>query len=288
MQRSRLSQARPTSDSVLLALLLFAVAVVLSACFELEQTLEIRADGTGRLIVKLSMQKEKLRQLEQRLRGLEAGPGDTGTVQGHPFDIERIRRSFKPLEHVRLTKIERFTTETSSGIHVAIDFDSTEALAKGMAALVSRRDAGIANRMQIWFVRGPQHRVRMIVYPSGRAEYDRSREQVASYAKLSAEQRTRQAQMFGMMRHSLEGLRITYRFVVPGKIFRHGDAQKVSDSEVVFRIVGDRVKSMSEMTRLSGLRFEIEFDGAAFTGQLLDAEPSRKPVAPSGGPSGGK
>lgn len=259
-------------------LCLLAVLVVpLGSCVELEQTLQIHPDGSGRLDVRVLAKKAVIERFKAQLAG--TGLEGDEAEKKDAFDVDRIRKKFKGLEGVHLVRIERIDDETSQGMEASLTFDSTTALTAGMRALVQDGDTKFGNQLQLWFLKADDGNVRLVYYPSGRAEYDRAKQQIAALEKMDEAQRQMQKQMFDLMKTGLEDLKITYRFKVPGEIARVEGARKVEAKQALYTVLGKSITSMGEMAKIGAVRFVIDFDGEGFKGPLLAREPETTAVS---------
>ena len=254
--------------------------LLLSSCLEFLQKIEIRSDGSGRMAVEIRVQKQTLERLKARMR--EMGLGEQEPKD--PFDVALVRRRFEKAKDVELVSLEKIDDEKFRGMKAVLDFKDAAALRAGMRAFIQDKKTKVGKEMEMFFLRaGPGH-VRFVFYPSGRKEYERAKTQVADLAKMSAQQRAVQDQVFGMMKKSMAGIRISYNFVMPGKIFSVKGAVKGAAKDAT--LLGERTARLdvlekdlagpSDVARLSGLRFEIDFDAAGFTGKVLDKEPGAK------------
>ena len=88
-----------------------------------------------------------------------------------------------------------------------------------------------------------------------------------------------QAVFFDQMKASLEGMRVSWRIKVPGVIDKVETLKRVADDVAEMQVLGTEIKTMEDMTRLSGMRFLIEFKGEIANVRILDAEPGEEQPA---------
>ncbi|MGE0191041.1 MAG: hypothetical protein AB7T63_03275 [Planctomycetota bacterium] len=120
-------------------LALFPLAALLlgglGGCFEMEETLVLRKDGTGTMTVKAVMDLKKLEQVKQMVEGMFGGEGggmDDAPVNEDDFDLKKVKDEVAKVEGLKLLKAEEINDAEAGkrGFLAVVEFKNLEALAK--------------------------------------------------------------------------------------------------------------------------------------------------------------
>jgi hypothetical protein len=248
-----------------------------TACLELEQTLELAADGSGKLHVSIRLDRAAVERMKEK-SGYQPSEEEKA-AEREMFDVARIRKNFEGLEGVKLLDIQPFDDEKTMGMKASLQFDSQAKLAHGMRALIARAPGQRGGQLTWVFVKAGEGRLRLIIYPSGRDDYRQAKEQLQRLATLGEEERAMQSVFFDQMKASLEGMRVSWRVKVPGVIDKVETLKRTADDTAEMLVSAADVKTMEDMTRLGGMRFLIEFTGEIANVRILDAEPGEEQPA---------
>jgi hypothetical protein len=254
-----------------LCLLFLVLPLLGTACLELEQTLELAADGSGKLHVSIRLDRAAVERMKEK-SGYRPSEEEQA-AEKEMFDVARIRKNFEAVEGVKLLDIQPLDDEKSMGMKASLQFDSQAKLAQGMRALITRAPGQRGGQLSWVFVKAGDGRLRLIVYPSGRDDYQQAKEQLQRFGTLGEEERAMQAVFFDQMKASLGGMRIAWRIKVPGAIDKVETLKRVADDVAEMQVSSADIKTMEDMTRLGGMRFVIEFKGEIANVRVLDAEP---------------
>ncbi|MEZ6007435.1 MAG: hypothetical protein R3F05_06660 [Planctomycetota bacterium] len=121
-----------------LAMLPLAVLILggLGGCFEMEETLVLRKDGTGTMTMKAVIDLKKVEQVKQMLEGMFGGEGGGG-MEGAPvseedFDLKKVKEQVEKVEGLKLLKAEEINDAEAGkrGFLAVVEFKNLEALAK--------------------------------------------------------------------------------------------------------------------------------------------------------------
>ena len=121
--------------SLALLPLLAAFLLTLGGCFEMEETMVLRKDGTGTMTLKMVLDTKKMEQVKQMMDGMFGGGGggmDQGPISAEDFDIEKAKEKVAAIEGLRLVKSEAIedVEHGKRGMLMVVEFQSLEAMAK--------------------------------------------------------------------------------------------------------------------------------------------------------------
>ena len=225
-------------------LLKISLACILLAtftgCLKVDQTLTIKADGSGELDMSYSMQESTIRQMEQMAK-MQASQGDPESqADGDQFEFNEaaLRKQLEPYEEqgVEIIAIDSKTAEGWKTMHVRLGFKDLDALMKTDSMQdsnlsIKKNDAGNYLLLQ---------KSGEDVADDGTGEQDMTPEMLQQMAPMFA------------------GMKIVQRIKVPGKII-NSNASEVKGKTASW--IYDVDKDPSVINKIRKLRMEIEFEG---------------------------
>ena len=248
---------RNASTSIWLPFFRSAGALALAlftGCIHVEQTLTLKADGSGELLVTYGMSKDDIVQMQEMSKSALAEEGVINDVSSAaPFDFNEadIREDFKAYEEhgVTLTSVRTEESNNWKFVYLAIDFKSLAGLSR--TDLVSDRTISLAKN------------------PEGRYVF----RQAASGAQEDAppegvDQESMNAMMAGMMK----GFHATMKVKTPGKILSTNAGQSDEQSATWDF---DLEKDPEALKRAQKLDMQVEFDGTGIEIPEFNAAPDK-------------
>lgn len=249
----------PTADQVGMRtwrMLAFLLSLGLGGCLEIEQTVTVSPDGSGRQTMRMVIRDATLKEVERVSSAAEAGSTELAKAV---FDKELVARELGEAglvleSHQAERKANRRTVE------LAATFPSFAALQKSPLT---------GSRAEWELGPGPKAgTARLTLYPQGKAAWTEARakaEQMQTAADAVAEA------FFRKKQQELTGLDLTMRFQVPGDVLVWtANMEKTGAREVTARITADQIKTPQDLVRRLAPRFEVIFDA---TGCSLPLKP---------------
>jgi hypothetical protein len=238
----------PTADPDGMRKSTLGLLVLLScgSCLEMEQTVSLAADGSGRQTVKVTLPEARLAELQNASQATRAG---TASNIAAVYDKEAVTRE---LTGAGLTVVKHTTKRDGGRRTVEI-----EAAFADFAGLQKSPLCGSAAE---WVLApGPREgTAKLTLYPQGKAAWTEAR---ARAEKLGTAADPVVADFFRKRRDALDGLDISVRFQRPGDVLvwtRNLD--KTGDREVVAHITAQQIQTPEDLVRRLAPRFEVIFD----------------------------
>ncbi|MCF7838403.1 MAG: hypothetical protein K9N49_07210 [Candidatus Marinimicrobia bacterium] len=227
-----------------------------SGCIKLNQTVEIKPDGSGVLNMTYGMSEQTIAQMESmKAMGGEMAEGDEDDGNPFDFDEEKLRAAFaeKGLEGVELLDVKSSVKEGWKYMTVRLAFENLAALGKtdffednGLS--LAKTEAGN--------------------YVLTQASADES---AGEQEEMDMDDPAMQA-MMQQMAPMFAGMRIEMTIKTPGKVISSNATEQGEDQ---VRWVYDVDADPSVISKMQKLSLRVEFDGTG-----LDLEPFTAP--PSG------
>jgi len=215
------------------------LAVSLSGCLKVDQTLTINKDGSGQMEMSYSMQESTIRQMEA-MSQMEAAQGEEGSGSGaeqFEFNEEALRKQFAGAEE-RGIKVESIDSKTESGwrtMHVKLSFKDLSALAG--TEMMEDNVFSLKKNAKGNYV---------LVQKTGEEGAE------AGDEAMPPEMMAQMAPMFA-------GMRIVQRVKVPGKVVSTNATE--NDGSTASWIF-DIDKDPAVINKIQNLKMEIEFEGS--------------------------
>lgn len=224
----------------------FLLLLVLGACLEMEQTVTLAPNGSGKQILRMAIRDATLTEVERVGAAAEAG---STNVAKAVFDKDLVGRELAEAgmaleSHQTERKANRRTVE------LAATFPSFAVLQKSPLA---------GSRAEWALAAGPKPgTAKLTLYPQGKAAWAEAR------AKAEAMQTKADAvaeAFFRKKQQEIVGLELTVRFQLPGDVLVWtANMEKTGAREVVARITADQIKTPQDLVRRLAPRFEVIFD----------------------------
>ncbi|MBL8753407.1 MAG: hypothetical protein JNK15_08915 [Planctomycetes bacterium] len=219
---------------------------ILPACLEVEQTIVLGPDGSGKQTVRMKVRETTLQDLERKSQAASAGAGFASAV----FDKELVG---KELAAAGLG-LESHQAERKGAMR-SVDLVATF---PNFAAL--QKSPLVGSSAQWELTAGPQaDTVKLTLYPQGKQAWTDARAKAESMAK---EMDVVAEAFFRKKQTEIAGLDLTVRFQLPGDVYLHtANLEKTGPREVTARITADQIKTPQDLVRRLAPRFEVVFDG---------------------------
>lgn len=226
---------------------LVALAVLTApACIEMEQTVTIAADGSGRQAVVLELGEATLAELAKTSQAAALGAAPNATAL---FDRALVTAE---LAAAGLELVQHETKTTAGRRRVAL-----EASFADFAALQRSPLCGTAAQWVL--AAGPRPgTAKLTLYPQGEAAWTEAR---AKAQELAASNDPVAAEFFRKRRQQLADIDVVVRLRVPGDVLVWTrNLEKTGEREVTARITAERLQTPEDLVRWLAPRFEIVFD----------------------------
>jgi len=222
--------------------------LLLCGCLEIEQTITLKADGSGTQTVKMDLRDSLIKELRQRQPAAHLGEaGDPTAV----FYEQKVRKELTAAG-LELTahKVEQ------KGGHRAVD------LTASFADFDTLRKSPLCGSSAEWELsEGPKPGLaKLTLYPQGKIAWHQARVRAA---KMKDQMDPVAEDFFRKRQAQLKGLDVVFRFQVPGKVLVWTkNMEKVSDREVLARVTAAQIKTPKDLVRRLAPRFEVIFDAS--------------------------
>jgi len=225
------------------AVLLLALC---SGCLEMEQTVTLAADGSGRQAIVLTIADATLAEIQKVSPAAQLGGAANAAAV---FDDELVGGE---LRQAGLELVRHATRQTPGRRTVDL-----EASFPDFAAL--QRSPLCGTGAQWVLAAGPRPgTAKLTLYPQGKSAWTEAR---AKAEKMDASTDPVAADFFRKRQQSLAGLDVAIRLRLPGDVLvwtRNLD--KTGDREVTARITADKLRTPEDLVRWLAPRFEVIFD----------------------------
>lgn len=223
-----------------LAILPLAAALILSlgGCFEMEETMVLRKDGSGTMTVKMVLDTKKMEQVKAMMEGMFGGQGggmDGGPMDEEDFDLAKAKAKIEAVEGLKLVKAEPIDDKEAGkrGWNMVVEFKNLEALAKS----------------GLW----DGDRVVLSQAADGTWTFEVRRVAAEQVADMSNPEAAAMKPMIeGMFGPFLDGLKMTTTWVLPGragetngKINEEGHVTWTADFKAIFGDIGAMNRKVS-------------------------------------------
>lgn len=232
--------------------LLLGVSLALTACLEIEQTITLAADGSGRQKVTAAFTDHVLGVLRRSAAAMDASMGAADPQQ--LFDEERVRAELEEAG-LKLEAHRAFEERQRRCVAIEASFRSLDAL---------RRSPLSGSGAEWRFVRGETPgTAHVILYPQGRAAWRNAREQVR---QMQEEPDPSVLAWFERQRQALQGLDVELTLRLPGAVLAcSANMTKTALDTVAATITADDVRTPADLVQLLAPRYEVLIDARACT-----------------------
>jgi len=222
------------------------LSTMLAGCLEVEQTVVLGADGSGRQMVKFTMSRDALTDLQKASGAAQLGAAQNPTAIFEKAAVEAELRT------AGMELVRHKATDAGGKRTVDLEATFTDFAALGKSPLCGSNAEWV-------LAAGPREgTAKLTLYPQGKAAWTDAR------AKAEAMQGAVDAvaqDFFLKRKKALEGLDVTVRFQLPGDVLVWTrNLEKTGDREVTARITGEQIKTPEDLVRRLAPRFEVIFD----------------------------
>ncbi len=230
------------------SLLPMLACLLLPACLEMEHTVVLGPDGSGRQLVKMAMAESTLADLQRASAATPSGGASNLTAV---FDKQLVARELQAAG----LELGRHESKRDGGRR-SVDL---EAAFKDFATLQGSPLTGTSAEWVL--AAGPRPgSAKLTLYPQGKAAWAEAR---AKAEKMQGEADAVAADFFRKKQQALGGLDLTLRFQLPGDVIVWtANMEKTGPREVTARITADQIKTPQDLVRRLAPRFEVIFDAA--------------------------
>lgn len=232
------------------AVAVLALFSFLPACLEMEQTIDLHADGSGTQAIRLTMTEAVMSEVRRAATIADGNAPDPLAI----FDKAGVERELKD---AALTLRSHATSREGARRTVAVEL--------GFADLAGLQRSPFCGTAAEWeFAKGPKEgTIRATLYPQGRQAWTDAR---AKAEAMKTQPDVVAADFFRKRQEQLAGLAVAVRFKLPGKVLIWTrNLEKTGDQEVVARITADQIRTPEDLVRRLAPRFEVIFDGTGCT-----------------------
>jgi leucyl aminopeptidase (aminopeptidase T) len=218
---------------------------VLGGCLELEHTVTLAANGSGKQVVRMTIRDSTIADVE-RAKAATEGAAGAGKVL---FDKELVARELTAaglaLESHNVQRKERQRT-----VDLAATFPTFAVLQKSPLA---------GSRAEWVLAAGPKEgTAKLTLYPQGKAAWTEARARAEAMQEKADEVADA---FFRKKQQELAGLDLTVRFQLPGDVLVWtANMEKTGAREVTARITADQIKTPQDLVRRLAPRYEVVFD----------------------------
>ncbi|HEB53098.1 MAG TPA: hypothetical protein ENI87_07590 [bacterium] len=215
-------------------------------CLEIEQTVTLRADGSGEQQVHMVVREQLLAELQKRQPAVRLSQGgDPRAV----FDEEMVRRELAAAG-LEMQKHEVTRVEAMRAVDLTATFADFRTLQK----------SPLAGSSAEWVLdEGPKPGLaRLTFYPQGKEAWLTAR---AKAKQMKGQHDPLVERFFQQQKSKLAGLDVALRLRLPGKVYLWTrNLEKVSDTEVVGRVTAAQIKTPNDLIRRLAPRYQVVFD----------------------------
>lgn len=223
---------------------------VLGGCLELEHTVTLAANGSGKQAVRMTIRDSTLAGVERAKAATEGAAGAGKAL----FDKEQVARELTTAglaleSHTVQQKGQQRTVE------LAATFPTFAVLQKSPLA---------GSRAEWALAAGPKEgTAKLTLYPQGKAAWTEAR---ARAEAMQAKPDEVADAFFKKKQQELAGLDLTVRFQLPGDVLVWtANMEKTGAREVTARITADQIKTPQDLVRRLAPRYEVVFDSNGCT-----------------------
>lgn len=229
------------------------LAAALTSCLELEETVTIRADGSGVQKMKLGVTDRALQAAARQAAIAPEGAAEKSDPV-RIFDASLVREEVTTAG-MECKKVKTFTERRRRFIEVEAEFASLEKL----------RASPLAGGEAEWeFFQGKRPgTVFAAFYPRGKVAYRVAQEKARLLTSKPSE---REQQYFQRTVSQMKGLKLKWVLNLPGDVLALSkNTAKTGDRQITATVSEEDITSPKELILLLAPRFEVVFDGSACT-----------------------
>ena len=247
------SKPMPSADEREMRCLIPALVLgTLASCLELEQSIAIRADGSGTHKMTLGLTGRAIEMIE---RSAPAANPLNGVDPLTVFDNELVDGELNALG---MELLSHRTWNERRRRFVEIE--------TGFASIADLRKSPLAGSNAEWVVLPGKGRwegkLRLIFYPQGRVAWQKARQQLQD---MKGQVDPVARSLFERRRKEVKGLDISLHIDVPGEIAWVYNLKKTGPRAASARVTEADIEGPEDLIQLLAPRFEVIFDGRGCT-----------------------
>jgi hypothetical protein len=240
--------------------------LLLAGCLEIEQSVTLRADGSGTHRCVLDVGDDVLRTV----RAFSAA-ADAAARRTDPALVFQEAHVREELTRAGL-QLVAFGSQEARGRRT-LDISATFTAVSGL-----KQSPLSGGRAEWYLLRGETNgTLKLVLYPQGKDAHEAGRQKLLALEQKGADDAMRS--YFEKQRQSLAGLKIKLALELPGDI-QACSANWSKDGARVVRatITGADIRSPRDLVALLAPRYEVTFDGRGCKLPVDAAEPEARPV----------
>jgi hypothetical protein len=230
----------------ILRALVLVLFPVLGGCLEMDQTVMLSADGSGKQTMRMGIKETTLTEIERASAAAELGGAANPKAV---FDKELVGRELAAAGLV----LADHTNKQDAGRRV-VELSAT------FPDFATLQKSPLCGSAAEWVLAaGPREgTAKLTLYPQGKAAWIEAR---AKAEGMQKEVDVVAAEFFRKRQAQLGGLDLTVRFQLPGNVLVWtANMDKTGDREVTARITAEQIKTPQDLVRRLAPRFEVIFD----------------------------
>ena len=229
-----------------LAAVSFGLLLVLPACLEMEQTIVLKADGSGTQSLKMTMREAAIAEVQKASPAAQLGETVNATAV---FDKDLVERELRTLG----LGLTAHTTKKVPGKR-SVELEAT------FVDFATLQKTPLCGSAAEWVLSaGPKPgTAKLTLYLQGKAAWNEAR---AKAEKMTGTVDPVVADYFKKRQTQIAGLDVSFRFQVPGDVLIWTrNLEKTGDREVTARITAQQIQTPEDLVRRLAPRFEVVFD----------------------------
>ena len=226
--------------------LVSAFALLLSGCLEVEQTVTFAKDGSGSQALVMSAPESTLNAVRM------AASVNQTTASSDPTALFAKEKVEGELAAAGLALARHETTE--EGASRKVDMEAT------FSAPSQLRQSPLIGSLAEWhFTAGPvPDTVEVTLFPQGKKAWEEAR---AKAEAMKDKPDAVASDFFARRKQQLDGLDVTFRLRLPGKVLRYtANLEQTGECEVTAKITAEQIKTPEDLVRRLAPRFQAVFD----------------------------
>jgi len=229
-----------------LAAVSLCLLLVLPACLEMEQTITLQADGSGRQTLKMTLREATIAEMRKAGAAVQLGGAANPTAV---FDKDLVARELQAAGLGLASHVAKQVPGKRS-----VELEAT------FADFATLQKSPLCGSAAEWVLAaGPKAgTAKWTLYPQGKAAWIEAR---AKAETMNGAADAVVADFFKKRQQQIAGLDICFRFRVPGDVLVWTkNLEKTGDREVTARITAQQILTPEDLVRRLAPRFEVIFD----------------------------
>ncbi len=231
--------------------LLLVLPLLSAACLEMEETITIRADGSGSQKVSLAMSPQVLAECK-RAAAVVATP--EGGNPAHVFDKAAVEKELAGTG-LELRAHRAFERGAQRCVELELSF----------ADLAALRKSPLCGSAPQWeFTAGPAPgTIQVTLWPQGKEAWNKARQQAEQW---QTEPDPTVSGYFEKRKEQLRGLDVSVHFDLPGRVLRMTrNLEQTGERQVTARVKAAQLATPADLVRWLAPRFEVVIEGTGCT-----------------------